>query len=977
MKQILLQVKNLIYDNNGIVIFVLVLIATFVTIILFFVGFILSLLMWGECYNKIGGSVFKSAEISLIGNGNENFQDIGNNESDFSKLFNNSFSGESSDSEPFDKSLYYKWKKVDFFEKNSKLRFKVDGKISLKTIVYKENNSSTYNNVVIPRVNSQQYLQLPFEVGKKLVLFPSLSEGDQVVIFINKESNEGIKKLSDVIDNKLLTVNCSDRVLIEDKSPADLLLCGKIIYYIGENKNVLKEFLPSLGKFKFKLNNNLNLLFSSETIDAEQSNNIPLNSTDNKFQLQFSDQNYVSGIDVKKHINSKIEIQQFLPDDETDFSTSQAHGGFVFNIQHTSFYTTAAGYSNKNIGKIEYYISNDSTDPNKDSSVERTGFFKKELNNDDNSVNYIVDMSSAGELWVRVHLEGEYLENIQDVSGAYNIFWSKKEEQLDFIEKFFFPIVEKIFLKLEDGMSYLQRMVCVIESNDLTIQHDTTNCQNLFIILRILLVLYVIFYGFSFLLGLVEINQQDLVIRFIKIAFIASVINGQISSFINDYILDFVLNFSDIILDKIVINPSSKFTGNAYFLNHFNFASDFLNKIFYNSFFWKQMISLMGKNTVYLNLVGGTFFMIVLGGIKVIFILTSCAILMIVLLETMVVSVFAKILLILLFTMAPIFLVGLLFDVTRTFFSQWINSIIIFTLLPIVLVGGIFIIIRLFINFLEQETAFSICSRCAFPFTLDELILIFIPLFPLAYPILFTVQIALSVFPNNPINQIVFFCLPYFQPWGYHYALEDISNLTEIDIFSELYPIFLLFIISMMAREYNGFITSILQTILSSEFSMSDTSKNFSNKINNSYQFLRRRIGRDIIEYRKNKMQKLSNNNQILPNKSLVQENTFNNSQNNLQNQKHNADFGISSKALENKEFTDLNKKSSKILENAKQNIKNKTNNISSSFFNKKKDIEKISRVNINNDNNINNNSNSNNHKIEMEKSETNQKHTD
>ena len=56
---------------------------------------------------------------------------------------------------------------------------------------------------------------------------------------------------------------------------------------------------------------------------------------------------------------------------------------------------------------------------------------------------------------------------------------------------------------------------------------EAGSCTNFFSYIKAILTLYIMLYGASFLLGIVKINQTDLVIRVVKISIVAGLLNDS------------------------------------------------------------------------------------------------------------------------------------------------------------------------------------------------------------------------------------------------------------------------------------------------------------------------------------------------------------------------------------------------------------------------------------------------------------------
>lgn len=258
------------------------------------------------------------------------------------------------------------------------------------------------------------------------------------------------------------------------------------------------------------------------------------------------------------------------------------------------------------------------------------------------------------------------------------------------------------------------------------------NCTNFFTYIKLLLILYVMTYGAMFILGIVKINQQDLLIRIAKIAIVSGLMNDSTFEFFNDYIRPLVSNFSDGIISNM--SGYSMFSTTNTITNPFMFLDAVMSKVLFGRTFSAQLLSFLS-----MGLSGLIYFVIVF--IAVIIVIITA-------LRAIAVYVMAFMATALLIGIAPLFLTFMLFDFTRYLFENWVRFTLRYMLEPVILMAGIIVMTQLFTIYLDYVLGFSVCWKCALPIKMP---FINIPGFTPA-------------FVDVPI-----FCINWFAPWGMDY----------------------------------------------------------------------------------------------------------------------------------------------------------------------------------------------------------------
>ncbi|WP_341755413.1 type IV secretion system protein [Candidatus Tisiphia endosymbiont of Ptychoptera albimana] len=397
---------------------------------------------------------------------------------------------------------------------------------------------------------------------------------------------------------------------------------------------------------------------------------------------------------------------------------SKNTGGYVLNIKQTkcrrsngnSFDDVVA-----NRGKVQYLIMPYSENPNKTGTIYSTSNIKV----DDADGNAKITANANGYLWMRIYNKQE---DYKESYGRYQVQFFTSEKVGSFTLNILTPLFELLKGKIKNAaVTIFKNMTCY--------GGGVTTCTNFFNYIKAVLILYVMSYGAMFLLGMVKINQQDLVIRIVKIAIVSGLMNESTFEFFNNYIFDFVTNFSDGIISNM--SGYSMFSSTNKITNPFMFLDALMSKILFSKTFAGQVLSLIS-----MGLSGLIYFVIV-------FIATMIVI--ITALRAMAVYIMAFMAIAILIGVAPLFLTFMLFDFTRYLFDNWVRFTFRYMIEPVILMAGIIILTQLFTIYLDFATGYSVCWKCALP-----------------------IKVPFPAIPGLPaiFSNLEIFCINWFVPWG-------------------------------------------------------------------------------------------------------------------------------------------------------------------------------------------------------------------
>jgi type IV secretion system protein VirB6 len=418
-----------------------------------------------------------------------------------------------------------------------------------------------------------------------------------------------------------------------------------------------------------------------------------------------------------------------------DGSYDDNTGGYVINIRQTKCKRANGVGMNDSFpkrGVVQYVIADYGQNPNTMSNLTVADIDV----DSDGSGSINLPGSSKGYLWLRIK---NAAEDYQDANGQYDVSFSMDMSHGKFFTDVLEPLFEGLKTRIKDAsITVFKNMTCYQGIG------GAGHCTNFFNYIKGLLILYIMFYGMMFLLGMVQINQTDLVNRVIKIALVAGLINDQTFEFFSQYVFDFVTNFSD----NIIANMSgyNLVSGGSIVSNPFNFMDEVFTKFFLSATFAAQIMALLS-----MGLNGVLYFIIIFVCIGIV-IITGFRAIAVYLMAYLAIAVLIGI--------APLFLTFILFERTRYLFENWVKFTSRYMLEPTVMLAGIIILMQLFTIYLDYVIGYSVCWKCAIPFKIP------FPSIPGFNP----------AFLDTPL-----FCFNWFAPWGYDYRSSSMGvNMTNM-----------------------------------------------------------------------------------------------------------------------------------------------------------------------------------------------------
>lgn len=224
-------------------------------------------------------------------------------------------------------------------------------------------------------------------------------------------------------------------------------------------------------------------------------------------------------------------------------------------------------------------------------------------------------------------------------------------------------------------------------------------------IVRAALVLYMLFFGVGFGIGVIRANQQELIHRLIKFGFVLAVISPTSWSFFGGHLVPLCIDGTTEIIANIMAGSYSlenaglteaEILKNPYLIFK---TFDAPLKIMLSAAVWKKIVALLFN-----GLIGIAMTAVLVIGIFIY---------LVNILKVLVVYLTSIIVLSLLIIITPIVLPFMLFSLTKTIFDNWGKQIISFALQPILCFAAISLFNFLLIMLLKIILNFTACPTCA------------------------------------------------------------------------------------------------------------------------------------------------------------------------------------------------------------------------------------------------------------------------
>ena len=201
-----------------------------------------------------------------------------------------------------------------------------------------------------------------------------------------------------------------------------------------------------------------------------------------------------------------------------------------------------------------------------------------------------------------------------------------------------------------------------------------------------ILTLYIMFTGFSFLIGNINLTQVELIVRILKVSIISILLStSKAWTFFHDYLFVFFVEGVEQILQ--IINEASASGPGSQSLLGLLIAPQTLSKLFSLLF-----VDPLGFVYIILYLIALYFIFLLIFKATIVYLTALIAIGMII-------------------TMGPIFICFMLFNITRSLFENWLRQLISYALQPIILFVGIAFISMIIRTEIYSTLGFAVCKH--------------------------------------------------------------------------------------------------------------------------------------------------------------------------------------------------------------------------------------------------------------------------
>lgn len=296
--------------------------------------------------------------------------------------------------------------------------------------------------------------------------------------------------------------------------------------------------------------------------------------------------------------------------------------------------------------------------------------------------------------------------------------------------------------------------------------------------IRALLVLYIIFFGFAFIMGFAAISQKDLIIRVVKIGVVLQLISPGSWEFFNNTLFSFFINGTDELIRLATFVSCGGDTGMPC-PPVFSFIDKMFDLLFLDKAIWMKVLAILFISPIgfvlgILLIIGMFYFL--LGIISAIteYLMAIIAVAALVLL-------------------GPIFIPFILFSQTRGMFDTWLKMMFRYSMEPVFLVVGLSFLFEIYYSIFREMFEFNSCWKCMWGIE-----------FPKGF--------------DDVINRIFhlgrgdsFLCFQAFGPWGMAPSGGG-SIIAALGV--ETSGLLLLIILSAVVRNYAKFVSSVMSQLI-------------------------------------------------------------------------------------------------------------------------------------------------------------------
>ncbi|CAN7976171.1 unnamed protein product, partial [Ixodes persulcatus] len=201
-----------------------------------------------------------------------------------------------------------------------------------------------------------------------------------------------------------------------------------------------------------------------------------------------------------------------------------------------------------------------------------------------------------------------------------------------------------------------------------------------------ILTLYIMFTGFSFLIGNINLTHVELIVRILKVSIVSILLSTDKAwTFFHDYLFVFFIDGVQQILQ--IINEASATGPGSQSLLGLLISPQTLSKLFSLLF-----VDWLGFIYIILYLIALYFIFFLIFKATIIYLTALITIGMIII-------------------MGPIFICFMLFNITRSLFENWLRQLISYALQPMILFAGIAFISMIIRTEIYSTLGFAVCKH--------------------------------------------------------------------------------------------------------------------------------------------------------------------------------------------------------------------------------------------------------------------------
>jgi type IV secretory pathway VirB6-like protein len=295
-----------------------------------------------------------------------------------------------------------------------------------------------------------------------------------------------------------------------------------------------------------------------------------------------------------------------------------------------------------------------------------------------------------------------YGKNIAAISGT---IWLKiADNDTSYVEntsqyKVYITTFPKQTVSMTEGINVIlkeMQSTIIAIGKDVFVNIASKN-SSLSTIIYSVLILYIVFVGMKFVMGLSQMNQMELVVHLLKIGLVMALVAPDSWTFFHDYFFyAFIKGSTDLIVMA---------TGNE--CPNSDNPLGFLDKIL--TFFLQPATFRKISALLFTSPFGVLYLYLLFSGMYKIF-------------EAVLGTIFAYIAaffyIALLISLAPIFIIFILFEYTNSYFQKWVKTLMRSAFEPVLLIVGMAFLANVLVVVLNNIFDFGACFKCMLPISL-------------------------------------------------------------------------------------------------------------------------------------------------------------------------------------------------------------------------------------------------------------------